>query len=52
MSRGWWARDPAESEQEWANRIEEHNPSEQDEVRAANIRARQAKHAAREGGPQ
>lgn len=30
----WWIRRENESEQEWLNRIEEHNPSESEEVMA------------------
>lgn len=40
MSDQWWIRLPDESEQDWANRIEEHNPSEAEEVRLSHLRKR------------
>lgn len=46
----WWEKREGESDQDWANRIEEHNPSEEEEVRASNLRARALKRAARESG--
>jgi hypothetical protein len=39
----WWIKSPDESVQEWANRIEAHNPSEQEESWAVNSRAREQK---------
>lgn len=39
----WWIKSPDESVQEWANRIEEHNPSEREESWAVNSRAREQK---------
>ncbi len=39
----WWIRIPDESVQEWANRIEERNPSEREESWAVNSRAREQK---------
>lgn len=39
----WWIRGDGESEQDWANRIEEHNPSEAEEVKLANAKAKDAK---------
>lgn len=43
MSDKWWVRLPEESEQDWANRIEDHNPSEREEVWAVVSRARAEK---------
>lgn len=40
MSDRWWIRMADESEQDWLNRIEDHNPSESDEVRLAHLRKR------------
>lgn len=39
----WWIKSPGESVQEWVNRIEEHNPSEREELWAVNSRAREQK---------
>jgi hypothetical protein len=46
MSDQWWIRRESESEQEWLNRIEDHNPSERDEAWAVASRARKEKRKA------
>lgn len=43
MSDRWWIRMPDESEQDWANRIEEHNPSEAEEIVLSHLLWRQAR---------
>jgi len=43
VSAPWWVKRRDESVQEWANRIEEHNPSEQEEAWAVPSRAREQK---------
>lgn len=48
MSDQWWIRLPGETEQEWVNRIEDHNPSEAGEIVLSHLRWRDARRADRE----